>query len=241
MTTDPRFLDLVGADNVRDLGGLPTADGRSVRPGRILRSDFLVRLDPDDEEKLIGRFGLRRVVDLRTQAEVEAFPGPWDPFGVEVLRTALPLHPAFVGTGADVMSRLYSAFAEPPAPALAAALEATIDVDHQPVLVHCAAGKDRTGVLVALALELLGVERGVIAADYALTHERMPRVIPRLEAEAGRKSSATLPEVMYGAYPTTIETFLAGIEARFGGVRGWVEVVGVESAAIDRFRAEIVV
>jgi protein tyrosine/serine phosphatase len=234
---DPRFLELVGANNVRDLGGLPTADGRTLLPGRVLRSDFLVRLGPEDERRLIGELGLRRVIDLRTVAEVERFPGPWEELGVDVVRSALPLDPAFVANAAAEMTGLYLTFAEPPAGALAAAVEALLDVDRHPVLVHCAAGKDRTGVLIALALELLGVERSVIGLDYSLTRERMPQVIARLEAEADRKRSATLPEVMYGADPATIEGFLAGLDERFGGAEGWATEVGIDSAAIERFRA----
>jgi protein-tyrosine phosphatase len=239
--TDPRFLELVGANNVRDLGGLPTADGRTVRPGRILRSDFLVRLDPADERQLIGELGLQRVIDLRTVAEVERFPGPWEDLGVDVVRAALPLDPAFVANAATEMTGLYLTFAAPPAGALASAVEALLDVDRHPVLVHCAAGKDRTGVLVALALELLGVEHEVIGLDYSLTRERMPQVIARLEVEADRKRSSTLPEVMYGADPVTIERFLAAVDERFGGARGWAAEVGIDAAAIERFRAAMLV
>lgn len=238
---DPRFLELSGANNVRDLGGLPAGEGRTLRPGRILRSDFLVRLAPDDERRLIGQLGLRRVVDLRTAAEVERFPGPWGEHGVDVVQAALPLDPAFVANGTEDMIGLYLAFAAPPAPALAMAVEAMLDVERHPVLVHCAAGKDRTGVLVALVLELLGVEREVIGLDYSLTRERMPQVIRRLEAEADRKRSATLPEVMYGADPATIEGFLAAIEEHCGGARGWAAEVGIDAAAIERFRAAMLV
>jgi protein-tyrosine phosphatase len=234
---DPRFLELVGVNNARDLGGLPTGDGRLVRPRRILRSDFLVNLGPEDERLLLGELGLRLVVDLRTVGEVERFPGPWGDVGVDVVQAALPLDPAFVARRTEDMTGLYLAFAEPPATALALALEAVLDVDRHPVLVHCAAGKDRTGVLVALALELLGVERETIGLDYELTRERMTQVIPRLEAEAGRGRSSTLPEVMYGADPATIEGFLAGIEERHGGAAGWAREVGVDPAAIERFRA----
>jgi protein-tyrosine phosphatase len=238
---DPRFLELVGANNVRDLGGLPAGNGRTVRPGRILRSDFFVTLGEADREQLVERLRLQLVVDLRTVAEVERFPGPWEGLGVDVVRAALPLDPAFVARRAEDMAGLYLTFAEPPATALTLAVEAVLDVDRHPVLVHCAAGKDRTGVVIALVLELLGVERDVIGLDYSLTRERMPRVIRRLEAEAGRKRASTLPEVMYGAEPATIEGFLAAIEARHGGVRGWAEEVGVDPAAIARFRAAMLV
>jgi hypothetical protein len=238
---DRRFLELVGANNVRDLGGLPAGDGGAVRPGRILRSDLFVTLGEADREQLVERLRLQLVVDLRTVAEVERLPGPWEDLGIEVVRAALPLDPAFVARRAEDMTGLYLTFAEPPATALTLAVEAMLDVDRHPVLVHCAAGKDRTGVLIALVLELLGVERDVIGLDYSLTRERMPQVIRRLEVEADRKRSATLPEVMYGADPATIEGFLAGIEARHGGAHEWAEAVGVDAGTIERFRTAMLV
>ncbi len=235
--SDPRFLELAGADNVRDLGDLPTADGRRTRRGRILRSDFLVSLREADEEALLRRFGLRRVIDLRTAAEIESFPGPWEEHGVDVVRASLPLDPAFAATGTEDMIGLYLSFVAPPAPAVTAALAALLDPEAQPLLIHCAAGKDRTGALVALALELLGVERGTIGADYALTHARMPTVIRRLEKEAGRVRASTLPEVMYGAETATIESFLAGVEERYGGAAAWARAQGIADDTIERFRA----
>jgi protein-tyrosine phosphatase len=239
--SESRFLELTGANNVRDLGGLPTGDGRVTASGRVLRSDLLVKLDAADERTLLERFGLRRVIDLRTAAEVEAFPGPWEEFGVDVVRAALPLDPAFAATGTDDMISLYASFMEPPAPRMKAALEALIDVEHQPTLIHCAAGKDRTGVLVALALDLIGVEREAVGLDYSLTHSRMPEVIKRLEVEAGRRRASTLPEVMYGAEATTIAAFLDGVDERFGGAAGWAERQGIDAEAIERFRAAMLV
>jgi protein-tyrosine phosphatase len=234
-----RFLDLAGADNARDLGGLPTADG-VTRRGRILRSDFLVTLGPADRELLIGQLGLRRVIDLRTESEVAQFPGPWEEAGVELVRAAFPLDPAFTARDVDGMVDLYASFLEPPAPALTTAVAALLDPDAHPALIHCAAGKDRTGVLAALALDLAGVEREAIGADFALTRERMPAVIERLEVETGRVRPATLPEVMYGAEPSTILAFLDRVDERFGGPAAWAEGRGIEAAAIARFRAAIV-
>jgi hypothetical protein len=236
---DPRFLELTGASNVRDLGGLPTADG-VIRSGRVLRSDFLVTLGAGDREQLVERLGLRRVIDLRTETEVDQHPGPWAEAGIEVVRAAFPLDPAFTARDVDGMIALYASFLEPPAPALTAAVGALLEVDSHPVLIHCAAGKDRTGVLVALALDLVGVERAAIGADFALTRERMPAVIKRLETETGRVRPATLPEVMYGAEATTILAFLDLVDERFGGTAAWAEGRGIDAIAIDRFREAIV-
>ncbi len=239
--SDSRFLGLVGAGNARDLGGLPTADGRWIARGRLLRSDLLVSLCAEDERVLLGQLGLRSVIDLRTTDEVSAHPGPWQQAGIDVLRARLPLDPAFVARDAAGMVGLYLSFLEPPAPAMLAALKALIDVERHPVLIHCAAGKDRTGVLCALALELLGVSRVVIGADFALTHARMARVIKRLEAEAGRRRRAGLPDVMYSAHASTIDGFLVGLHERYGGAAAWARSGGITEAELGRFRAACVV
>lgn len=237
-SADPRFLELVGAGNVRDLGGLPLGDGGSTRSGRMLRSDFLCRLAPEDETALLERFGLRTVVDLRTAREIEKHPGPWAARGVEVVCATLPLDPAFVATGPEDMARLYLEFldSEP----MAAALATVIDPARHPLLIHCAAGKDRTGVLVSLALDLLGVDRAAIVADYVLTHDRMPAVIARLEAESVREPRPRVPAVMFGAEEPTLTTFLDGLDARFGGARAWALRQGIAAEEIAAFAAAMV-
>lgn len=235
---DPRFLELVGAGNVRDLGGLPAAGGGRTRSGRILRSDFLRTLDPADEAALLERFGLRTVIDLRTAGEVERHPGPWTERGLDVVRATLPLDPAFVATGPEDMARLYLDFLD--STPMAAALAVAIDPSRHPLLIHCSAGKDRTGVLVSLVLELAGVERAAIVADYVLTHARMPAVIARLEAEAVREPTPDLPRVMFGADEPTIGRFLEGLDERYGGARGWALERGVDAGLIDAFAAAIV-
>lgn len=231
-----RFLQLEGAGNVRDLGGLPTADGRRTRSGRVLRSDLLVRLHPADENELVQRYGLRTVIDLRTPREIERVPGPWEGTGVDVVCASLPIDPAFEASRREDLVDFYLQFLESPATQLPLALSTLLDLDAHPVLIHCAAGKDRTGVVVALALELLGVERQAVIADYALTHTRMPAVIARLEAEAGRPPSRNPPEV-YGADPRTVGSFLTRFDERFGSAHRWALSNGIEERQIESFRA----
>lgn len=234
---DARFLDLIGAGNVRDLGGLPAAGGRT-RPGRILRSDFFRTLGRADEEALLEVFGLRTVIDLRTAGEVERHPGPWHERGLDVVRATLPLDPDFVATGPEDMARLYLEFLD--STPMAAALAVAIDTERHPLLIHCAAGKDRTGVLVSLLLELAGVERAAIVADYILTHARMPAVLARLEAEAVREPTPHLPAAMFGADELTIGRFLDGLDERYGGAHAWAAERGIDSEQIAAFAAAIV-
>jgi protein-tyrosine phosphatase len=232
-----RFLSLEGAANVRDLGGLPIEGGGKTRRGRILRSDLIVRLGPGDEAALIDRFGLRTVVDLRRPQERRDHPGPWERHGVRIVNAPLPLDPDFAAERNEDMVELYLDFLEPPATAMTKALT-TVAATKEPLLVHCAAGKDRTGVLVALLLEIIGVGRETVTRDYVLTHARMPAVAARLEAEAGRTPRHP-PGVIYGADARTLETFFSGLDERFGGSREWALSQGVEAALLDAFAASM--
>jgi hypothetical protein len=177
------------------------------------------------------------VVDLRTIREVETFPGPWGATGVDLVLAPLPLDPAFVATDFTHMVQLYLSFLEPLAVEFVRAVSAVLDTDRHPVLIHCAAGKDRTGVLVALLLEFLGVERSVIGVDYELSQSCIVAVASRLERETGRKLASTAPEVMRLARASTIETFLGIVEERYGGARAWAMEQGIAAGAIERFRA----
>lgn len=232
-----RFLSLAGAANVRDLGGLPLESGGRTRRGRILRSDLIVRLRPGDEAALIDRFGLATVVDLRGPREQHDHPGPWQPYGVRVVSAPLPVDPDFAAARNEDLVDLYLGFLEPPATAMTRALTTVVESE-EPLLVHCAAGKDRTGVLIAVVLEIIGVERAAVIEDYVLTHARMPAVVARLEAEAGRTPRHP-PGVIYGADPETLEAFFAGVDERFGGSREWALSQGLEARLLDSFAASI--
>lgn len=233
-----RFLSLAGAANVRDLGGLPIAAGGTTRRGRILRSDLLVRLDSGDEDALVDRYGLRTVVDLRTTEELRRCPGPWEGHGVRAVSAPLPLDPAFAAGRSEDLTDLYLSFLEPPATAMVKAVATVMTSTDQPLLVHCAAGKDRTGVLVALLLEIIGVERAAVIDDYVMTHDRMPAVIARLEAEAGRLPGHRSGAI-HGADPGTLETFLTEADERFGGGRGWALARGLGEELLESFAASM--
>ncbi|SHM53819.1 tyrosine-protein phosphatase [Cryptosporangium aurantiacum] len=246
-TRTERVVRLEGASNVRDLGGLTTTDGRQTRFGLLYRADAPSELTAADVRTLVTERGLRQVVDLRSLEEVtrdgrsalrEAVAG-WanhsmssDP-GVgqvvpEILRGNLTGHYlGYLGSGAE---------------RVVAAARLLTDPERQPALVHCAAGKDRTGTLVAILLDAAGVRRDEIVADYALTDANMDgvieRVIRRMRAAGAEIPSQanTLPDEARRARPETMAAFLDQLTTVFGGGAGWLLAHGFADADLTRFR-----
>ena len=182
------WIDLEGAVNVRDVGGLPAQDGGQTAYGRLLRSENLQELSAADVSRLVDEIGVTTVVDLRTTGEVELEgPGPLD--AVPSVRHAY--HPVLPELGCrtdavaealllkkreadlsrfpdDIMCGHYLGYLEDRPEEVTGALR-TIATSEGAAIVHCAAGKDRTGVIVALALTVAGVEPEAIVADYMAT------------------------------------------------------------------------
>jgi hypothetical protein len=167
MLTDPtRHLPFEGTRNLRDVGGYPAAGGRRTRWRTLLRSDELTALPPQARADLVA-LGLRQVIDLRWPDELERAPNVFAGAG-PVRYTSLPLladdptpHAGQVG--------MYRHVFDERAPQLADVVRALLAPDGLPAVIGCAAGKDRTGVVIALLLDLVGVPTPVIVEDYALT------------------------------------------------------------------------
>jgi hypothetical protein len=123
------------------------------------------------------------------------------------------------------------------APAFAAALQSLVEPGGTPALVHCAIGKDRTGVLVALLLGAAGVEREAIVADYALSHHAVRQIREQLEeSEAFRALARHVPAFVFDATPETMELFLRKLDERWGGAAGYFAASGVDPAVIERWK-----
>ncbi|TQS39535.1 tyrosine-protein phosphatase [Cryptosporangium phraense] len=247
-----RVVTLQGASNVRDLGGLPTVDGRQTRFGLLYRSDAPSELTPADVEELVGVRGLRQIVDLRSVEETERDGvGPLQTAGLEYANHPMSSDP---GVGMVVpellrgsMSGHYLGYLGTGAEGVVAAARLLTDPGRQPALVHCAAGKDRTGTLVAILLDAVGVERDAIAADYAMTDANMDaiveRVVRRLTAANGGvlpPHPRTLPEDSRHARAQTMVEFLEQLTTVFGGGGGWLVAHGYSDADLERFRAAFV-
>jgi protein tyrosine/serine phosphatase len=256
--TEPHWIALDGAANVRDVGGLPTTDSRVVKRHRLIRADNLQDLSAVDVRHLVDEIGVRAVADLRAETEVEATgPGPMtrEPL---VRIEHLSLLPAVgkrtdMATEADAPQRLPSSapnrrsmtvnsylryLSERPDSVLAA-LRLMSSTDGATV-VHCAAGKDRTGVVVAVALDELGVDRSAIVADYARSSERIADIVARLAA-----TPVYAPDLVGKAVdsqavrPQTMEAFLAELDARFGGSAGWLREQGWRDEDHDALYAQL--
>jgi protein-tyrosine phosphatase len=253
------WIDLDGAVNVRDVGGLPTVDGRSTRPGVLLRADNLQGLTPSDVSRLTGELGVRTVLDLRTGREVEEEgPGPLratdvvhhhvslipeppgEPKEQEIDR-AVPHRAERAGTTPTDMTGYYVGYLEDAPQGLARALRLLADPATGPALVHCAAGKDRTGVVVAVALSLAGVRREAVVADYARSAERIDGVLARLKAtKTYGPSLADTSADAIRPVAGSMERFLDHVDREYGGPHGLAMALGVEEETVARLAARLV-
>lgn len=219
-----------GCENARDLGGLPTAWGGRIRTGALVRAD---RLRPGTVRTVLVH-GVRLVVDLRLKAECEADPSPMAGrpgyLNLSVLRPEDDVLEAMAPT----LTQIYRAILERGPDRLAGVLAAMTQAPPGGVLVHCHSGKDRTGLVVALALAVAGVDDELIAADYAASATRLGRppadtslshrLFAEVTAETMRRTLSWLREEYGGAEPYLLEggltaTHLTRLRARLTTTR----------------------
>jgi protein tyrosine/serine phosphatase len=251
------WINLDGAVNVRDLGGLPTADGGTTVSGRLLRADNLQELSAADVARLVKDIGVTTVVDLRTTAELESEgPAPLD--AVPGVRhehyPVLPELGSATDVAADVLlvrveadrSRYpsdpltghYLGYLEDRPDQVVAAVRSVANSDGA-ALVHCAAGKDRTGVVVAVALSAVGVEPEAIIADYAATGERVEQILARLRRSRIYATDVdSKPASSHRPRRETMAAFLDQLESRFGGAAAWLTTHGLGDD-LARLRAKL--
>lgn len=227
---------LEGAFNFRDLGGLRTRDGRRLRPGRLFRSDTLQALTAADAQRLYDAMGLRGVVDLRLAEEVQAEGrGPLATYS-DIRYANAPLHMAATeNVPADqVMERLYLGCLAPEV-RLTDALQHLEAMADQPVVFHCAAGKDRTGVVAAILLRLLGVADEDIVADYLRSAEPMPRMVERFATwPRYREHMARTPPQAYAVEAAPLLALMHALDHVHGGTLRWALAQGMPMRTPER-------
>jgi protein-tyrosine phosphatase len=271
-----RWIRLDGTTNTRDLGGLPTVDGGETVRGRILRSDNLQTLSPDDVRRLVEVVGLTEVVDLRTTAEVLLEGrGPLrdvdavthrhftllpergrrtDVFAAEaedaeLVRAGLPadwvesLLPRQVAPGSEgelPAVRSYLGYLTDGAENVVAALRSLASAGPGAAVVHCAAGKDRTGVVVALALAVAGVDAEVIVEDYAQTAEVIDALVAKLAASPTYAEDMTTRGVAHHTpRAESMRRVLDLLDERWGGPLGWLDEHGFVAPEQTVLRARL--
>jgi protein tyrosine/serine phosphatase len=236
------WIDLEGAVNVRDLGGLPTVDGGTTVPGRLLRSENLQELSPADIAKLVKEIGVTTVVDLRTTGELEVEgPAPLDavpavrhvhhPVLKELGNSTQAVSEALLVTKVeqdrarypdDITTGHYLGYLEERPDEVTGALRSIATADGA-AIVHCAAGKDRTGVIVALALTVAGVEPDAIVADYAATGDRIEAILGRLRrSRTYARDLSERPVQAHLPRAGTMRAFLEQLDVRYGGLPRWL-------------------
>lgn len=299
MTTvsDIRWIELDGVVNMRDVGGTPTGDGRTVAGGRLIRSDNLQELTPSDVGWLVDGLGLSDVVDLRTHVEAAregpsplvghprvrithltlyreenadggvppgerelpwidpARRGPASPVGApaSALGVAPADHPSQVAAAVDsvpaaeppradhdrVWSAHYLGYLANRPESVVAALR-TIAWSPGAVIVHCAAGKDRTGLVVGMALSVAGAEREAVVADYVASAQRVPQILSRLrQRPAYRDDLARTTVAEQSPQPETMRMLLHTLDRHYGGVTGWLHRHGWTGEDTHRLRGKL--
>jgi protein-tyrosine phosphatase len=242
-----RALAWEGCLNVRDLGGVPLAGGGLTRFGALLRADNVGRLTPAGWRSL-SRHGVARIVDLRWPEERAEDP-PRD-LNVEVVHVSLlgRFDPSYsddidryieAGDPVGYWAAAYGRIVTRHRANFGAALAAIAGAPDGPVLFHCTAGRDRTGLISALLLRLAGAPVDEIAADYAQSeHNLAPdaeRFISGASDEVGRRRRA----FMQAAPADAMAQVLAGLEERYGDVVSYMRAAGLADAQIGRLRSRL--
>ncbi|HWK81257.1 MAG TPA: tyrosine-protein phosphatase [Thermomicrobiales bacterium] len=237
---DPREWALEGATNFRDLGGLVNRHGQVVRRHRVFRSDALARLTPVDLDRLAG-VSIRTLIDLRSPIEIaQTGPSPLVGRGTSVVHApVMDVDASPEALDDKPLAEMYAAFLVQGEASYRTVFSTLATRDDLPAVIHCAAGKDRTGVAVALLLRLLEVDDALIVDDYAITDRNMRRMIqgwmesnPEL---ASRAEGLKIPEQLIRAQAETMATFLVTLDATYGSAEGYLRAAGVghdEIAAI---------
>jgi protein-tyrosine phosphatase len=221
-----RHIRLAGTRNLRDVGGYPAGDGRQTRWRTLLRTDALDRLPPASQAKLLD-LGLRQVIDLRWPHELEDAPSVFRGSGA-VRYLSIPLLDDDPTPDVGIVGT-YRRMFDSRAPQLVEIVRALLEPDGLPAVVGCAAGKDRTGVTIAVVLAAVGVPTDVVAGDYALTAELFAADVADEHFVDWRASSAVVdcpPEYMLEA--------LEHLERRHGGAAALLRRNGLTDDELDR-------
>ena len=251
-----RWVDLDGPSNFRDLGGLPIAGGGSTRFGRVYRADRLCTLSDADLRRLEAA-DIRHVFDLRSQTEADDFPDRL-PAGASYARLSMTSDETFQARtiyerivegeikayGEAEMVAGYVRILQNFGPSFARIVRQV--AQGEPTIIHCTAGKDRTGVAAMLLQDLAGVAAEHVVADYALSSERRPSqqydhteansLVPMLE-DYGLDPAGFAP--LWEARPAVMAAVVDQLHDRWGGAAGYLALAGMDAQELATARASL--
>ncbi len=247
-TIPRRRVELEGARNVRDLGGYPSVLGGITRWGHVYRADRLDALTSDDLETFYG-LGIVTVYDLRTDDERERAPDCVPSLHVPIMGRLLANRPTpdFASLvehdqGVRFMRDMMIGLLSHAGPEIGTILSSFADPTRTPALFHCTAGKDRTGLIAALLLESLGVDRDTVIDDFALTeqfhlvdedHQAFQHMLERGIGEEAAAGALGAPRSMMAETLHELDTSFGGIDAYLSGP------AGIDRATLDRLREHL--
>ena len=240
--TIERLIALEGAVNFRDLGGYEASGGRRTRWRALFRADGLGELTGADLS-VFRTLGIRTVIDLRSGSELER--GRFDTDAHPVAFHHFP----FIAELPDaeefqrrpgLLGSQYQEIVRDAGHQILGALEVLASPDALPAVFHCTAGKDRTGVLSAIVLSLLGVDEPTVVADYALSGAAMQRLREKLIAKypESRETIGNIDDV-FSADPAQMELLLDHVRERYGSVGAYVETLGAGPGLVEGLRAAL--
>lgn len=248
-----RVIPFENIPNFRDLGGYETGRGKTIAWRRLFRSGGLLRMTMRDKIRLIKEFHLKTVLDLRTPEEMEKirevkllqeigvtyFNIPFRPDNPNYYRDEMKLYKTSTNMGEFYLRRI-----NPPSFAgkLIQVLEILSEPGYFPALFHCGVGKDRTGMLAALLLNLLGVSDVDIIGDYVLSDVSMKEIRERIINEPQTPAEIkALPDFTWRALPEYMETFLYGLKNEYGSAADYLEKYGAEKILVRRLEKALLV
>jgi protein-tyrosine phosphatase len=238
-----RLLAFEGLYNARDLGGYPTRDGQETRWGAVVRADNLFRLT-EAGRRALAEYGICRVIDLRKPEELATHPNPFaatGTHGIDFVHISLvdpaAAPPETFTTLAGDYKRLVDSFA----PSIVKIMRSIARAPEGAVLIHCHAGKDRTGIISAMLLELACVPDDIIAADYALTAENNRPVDEHwLEHGPGDRAWREQELARFAPHAHVMADLLGHLRERYAGTEGYLRGAGLTVEDIERIRARLI-
>ena len=248
-----RHIHFDSVPNFRDLGGYRTHDGRTVAWRRLFRSAALHKMSERDLARFKQDIGPRAVIDLRSPRDpaknrepllleeigARYYPIPFRPDGLTYLKDEAKAHPNATDMGAIYLHRISE---RPFGTRLVGALELIAEPDNHPLVFHCTAGKDRTGVLAAMVLAAMSVVDDDVVDDYTLSSAFMPVIRDRMTSDPDTaQGMKDQPELHWEASAESMAAFLALLRREYGSVAGYLEANGARSSLVDRLKAALLV